>query len=98
MERKTTSGFPASGTSPIRRATPARKASSITSARAASFARAARPASVWRSSTTLRLPRLKLTCITLCVPSRVERPRDQSPAGGSIFTTSAPQAASRVAQ
>ena len=47
---------------------------------------------------TLRLPRLKETCITLCVPSRVERPRDQSPAGGSTFTTSAPQAASKVAQ
>ncbi len=45
-----------------------------------------------------RLPRLPLTCMTLMSPLRVERPRAQSPAGGSTFTTSAPQAASSVAQ
>jgi len=83
---------------PRRAATPGRNASSITSARAASVLKAARPSGVCRSSTMPRLPRLKVVLITLWPPARVDRPRDQSPAGGSTFTTSAPQAASKVAQ
>src|SRR5262245_37553855 len=57
-----------------------------------------RPSGVLRLSTTLRLPRLTALKLGLSDPTAPGIWRVESPAGGSILTTSAPRSARSVAQ
>ena len=72
-----------------------------TSARSMSWWAMRRASSVWRSRATLRFPRLSVSnggLTEMGEPSTdANRPRNGSPWGGSILTTSAPQSHSIAA-